>query len=94
MNGRFRVLLTAGFERDFLRISRRNPALEKALEDMLAILREDPGNRTGRHPIKKLAGVKTGEGPWRIRWRKYRVRYDLIGTDVLLYSFRHRKDAY
>lgn len=44
--------------------------------------------------IRKLAGVGQGEGQWRIRVGNYRLRYDIIGSDVVLYSFRHRRDVY
>jgi mRNA-degrading endonuclease RelE of RelBE toxin-antitoxin system len=64
------------------------------MEELLAILRRDPHNRSGQHPIKKLTGCKAGEGQWRIRWKEYRLRYDILGSDVVLYSFRHRKEAY
>jgi mRNA-degrading endonuclease RelE of RelBE toxin-antitoxin system len=64
------------------------------MEELLGILRCDPYNRTGRHQIKKLAGCKAGEGQWRIRWKEYRLRYDILGSDVVLYSFRYRKEAY
>jgi len=64
------------------------------MEELLAILRRDPYNRNGRHQIKKLTGCKTGEGQWRIRWKEYRLRYDSVEDDVVLYSFRHRKEAY
>jgi mRNA-degrading endonuclease RelE of RelBE toxin-antitoxin system len=90
----FRVLTTPAFERDFRRISRGSAPLVDAMEELLAILRRDPHNRSGQHKIKKLAGCKPGEGQWRIRWREYRLRYDIFGNDVALYSFRHRKDAY
>ncbi len=53
-----------------------------------------PQNRTSRHQIKKLAALKQGEGQWRIRWREYRLRYDIFGRDVVLHSFRHRREAY
>jgi hypothetical protein len=29
-----------------------------------------------------------------VRWRDYRMRYDIFGSEVVLHSFRHRKDAY
>jgi mRNA-degrading endonuclease RelE of RelBE toxin-antitoxin system len=94
MSSAFRVLTTPAFEREFRKMSRREKALVDALEDLLAILREDPYNRSGRHAIKKLAGTKAGEGQWRIRWREYRLRYDIFGNEVVLHSFRHRKEAY
>jgi mRNA-degrading endonuclease RelE of RelBE toxin-antitoxin system len=75
-------------------VSRGNAALVEALEELLATLEEDPHNRSGQHKIKKLAGVKPGEGQWRIRWREYRLRYDIFGEEVVLHSFRHRREAY
>jgi mRNA-degrading endonuclease RelE of RelBE toxin-antitoxin system len=90
----FRVLATPGYERDFRTISRGRHSVVDAMEELLAILRRDPHNRSGRQQIKKLAGCKAGEGQWRIRWKEYRLRYDILGSDVVLYSFRHRKEAY
>jgi mRNA-degrading endonuclease RelE of RelBE toxin-antitoxin system len=94
MAGPFRVLTTPSFEREFRTISRKNSPLVRALEDLIEILSDDPHNQSGRHKIKKLAGLKSGEGQWRVRWRDYRLRYDIIGNDVVLHSFCHRKDAY
>lgn len=94
MNPQFRVLTTPSFERDFRRTSKGNRVMVEALEELMAILAEDPHNRSGRHAIKKLAGLKPGEGQWRIRWREYRLRYDIFGADVVMHSFRHRKEAY
>lgn len=90
----FRVLTTPGFERDFRKLARGHPPMLEAMEELLAILRRDPHNRSGQHKIKKLAGYKEGEGQWRVRWKEYRLRYDIFGNDVVLYSFRHRKEAY
>ena len=89
----FRVLSTPSFERDFRKTAKGNQGLEKALEGLIAILSQDPYNRSGRHPTKKLTGIEGG-GQWRIRWREYRLRYDIYATDVVLHSFRHRKEAY
>ncbi len=94
MNGAFRVVTTSSFEREFRKLSRGNTALLDALEELIAVLSEDTHGRTGRHAIKKLAGLKPGEGQWRIRWREYRLRYDIFGSEVVLHSFRHRKEAY
>jgi mRNA-degrading endonuclease RelE of RelBE toxin-antitoxin system len=94
MPGSFRVLTTPAFEREFRKIASGNPALAAALDELIKILQEDPYNRTRRHAIKKLAGVKPGEGQWRIRWREYRLRYDIFGNEVVLHSFRHRREAY
>jgi mRNA-degrading endonuclease RelE of RelBE toxin-antitoxin system len=93
MAASFRVLTTPSFDRDFRKTAKGNPALENALHELAAILAQDPYNRSARHPIKKLTDIKS-DGQWRIRWREYRLRYDIHGTDVVLHSFRHRKEAY
>jgi mRNA-degrading endonuclease RelE of RelBE toxin-antitoxin system len=90
----FRVLTTPGYERDLRIILRGHQSTADAMEALLAILRRDPYNRSRRHQIKKLTACEVGEGQWRIRWKEYRLRYDILGSDVLLYSFRHRKEAY
>jgi addiction module RelE/StbE family toxin len=90
----FRVLTTPSFEREFRAISRKASTLVQALEELIEILSNDPHNRSGQHKIKKLAGLKAGEGQWHVRWRDYRLHYDVLETEVVLHSFRHRKDAY
>ena len=94
MPGQFQVLTTPAFEREFRRVSRGSSLLVNALENLITTLREDPYNKSGRHKIRKLAGLKSGGGQWRIRWRDYRLRYDMVGKEVVLHSFRHRKEAY
>jgi len=94
MTGTFRVLSTPAFEREFRAIAKRDASMPSILEELIDTLSHDPHNRSGRHKIKKLAGLKPGEGQWRLRWRDYRLRYDILGEEVVLHSFRHRKDAY
>jgi mRNA-degrading endonuclease RelE of RelBE toxin-antitoxin system len=94
MAGAFRVVTTPAFEREFRKVSRGNTSLIGALEELAVILAEDPHNRSGQHQIKKLTGLKSGEGQWRIRWRNYRLRYDIFDNEVVLHSLRHRKEAY
>jgi mRNA-degrading endonuclease RelE of RelBE toxin-antitoxin system len=94
MSSGFRILGSPGFEREFRNVAEGNSELRAALEVLLVVLRDDPYNRSGQHSIKKLAQVKAGEGQWRIRWRDYRLRYDIYAEEVLLFSFRHRKDSY
>lgn len=90
----FRTLSSPPFERDIRKLTKRNPDLLTRVGEAVAILRNDPYNATGRHDIKKLGGIKPGEGQYRIRIGDYRIRYDILGNDVVLYSFRHRKEAY
>jgi mRNA-degrading endonuclease RelE of RelBE toxin-antitoxin system len=93
MTASFRVQATPSFDRDFRKTAKRNPLLESALHELAAILGQDLYNRSARHPIKKLKEIPS-DGQWRIRWRDYRLRYDIYGSDVVLHSFRHRKEAY
>ncbi len=90
----FRVLATPGYQRDVRNATKRHAALLSTIARLHAILSEDPYNASRRHDIKKLAGVKMGEGQWRIRAGVYRLRYDISDNDVVLYSFRQRKEAY
>lgn len=76
------------------KIVRRNSRLVEAIEDLVDILEQDPYNITHRHHIKKLLGVAQGKGQWRIRSGNYRMRYDIFGNEIVLYSIRDRKDAY
>src|ERR1039458_4548210 len=62
MAGPFRVLTTPAFEREFRAISKKDSTLIRALEELIEILSNDPQNRSGRYKIKKLAGLKPGEG--------------------------------
>jgi mRNA-degrading endonuclease YafQ of YafQ-DinJ toxin-antitoxin module len=56
----FSVLTAPAFERDFRKISKRNPILMDALEDLIAALREDPYSHSGQHRIKKTCRHETG----------------------------------
>lgn len=94
MTPQFQVLTTSAFEKGVRRLTRRNPDLAPAVEKLIVILGDDPYNRGGQQNIKKLAGLKPGQGQWRIRLGDYRLRYDIFGQEVVLHSFRHRREAY
>jgi mRNA-degrading endonuclease RelE of RelBE toxin-antitoxin system len=65
------------------------------LEEALSILREDPYNRHGRHAIKKLQGVAQSEGQYRLRLGRWRFRYDISDSDVILmWAGLRREDTY
>jgi hypothetical protein len=80
--------------RSFSTSCQGNSQPEATLAELVRILSASPHNRSGRLNIKKQLCVKPGEGQWRIRWRRYRLRYDIFGRDVDLDSFRDRKEAY
>ena len=81
MPSSFRLVSTPAFERDARRRIRQSPDLIESLEAVRIILQRDPHNRTREHNIRKLTDV-------------YRLRYDIIGREVILYSFRHRREVY
>ncbi len=90
----YRVLVTPAFERDVRRWTKRDRSLLSNVKKIVSILARDPWNSRRLHPIRKLAGVNPGGGQWRIRIGGYRLRYDIIGRDVVLYSFKRRDQAY
>ena len=94
MAGKFHVFTTPAFDRQARKAVRNKRELTGVIEEILIALRSDPHNVTGRHKIRKLSGVEPGEGQWRIRFGDYRARYDIAGREVVLHSFRDRKDAY
>lgn len=90
----YRVLFISYFERDIKLYLKKNKIVIKLLAKAKEILEDDPYNLTKKHNIKKLYGIKSGEGEFRIRLNNFRLRYDIFKKDVVLYSFRHRKDVY
>jgi len=87
MPARFAVHLTPSFQRDLERLP---AAVQRKILDALKRLEENPFGPPPK--IKKLKG--RGIGQWRLEVCPYRVRYDVEGTDVILYRARHRKDIY
>lgn len=86
MLNKFNIFLISRFERDFKKIQNKDNKIINTFGSILEILKIDPFNKTKKHNIKKLAGLKEGEGQWRIRLGSYRIRYDIIKSDILLYS--------
>jgi mRNA-degrading endonuclease RelE of RelBE toxin-antitoxin system len=90
----FRLLPSTRFKRNFEEIYKRNRSIIRKIEPLKTILLHDPYNLSRRYDIKKLRDVPQGEGQYRIRSGKYRLRYDIIRDDVILYSFKYRKESY
>ena len=94
MTSSYRILVTSFFEKDVKRQVKKDQKISKEIGQLKEILEADPYNLSRRYDIKKLKGIKPGQGQFRIRIKDYRLRYDIFGHDVVLYSFRHRKDIY
>jgi len=90
----FRLLPSTRFKRDFEEVYKRDRGIVRKIESLKNNLQLDPYNRRRQYDIKKLKDVPAGGGQYRVRVGKYRLRYDIIGNDVILYSFKHRRDAY
>ncbi len=90
----YRILVTSFFEKDVRRQAKKDQKIFKEIEKLKEILAADPYNLSRKFDVKKLKGIKPGEGQFRIRIKQYRLRYEIFGQDVVLYSFRHRKDIY
>jgi mRNA interferase RelE/StbE len=87
MPARFAVRLTPSFIRDLEGLP--NTVQTKVL-DALKHLETNPFGPPPK--VKKLKGK--GVGQWRLEVWPYRVRYDLVRREVVLYRVRHRKDIY
>ncbi|MBI4118799.1 MAG: type II toxin-antitoxin system RelE/ParE family toxin [Parcubacteria group bacterium] len=88
----FKVYTTPTFDREFKKTASKDNLLLAVFEKIIAVLSSDPFNLRREHNIKKLTDVEAGQ--WRIRFRDYRIRYDVVGSKVVLHYIRNRKDAY
>jgi mRNA interferase RelE/StbE len=79
----FRLVPTKTFLTDLRSIPQ---SLRRRVEVAIQSLKEDPFR--GR----KLEAVQVGQ--WRIRIGDYRMRYDVIGNDIVLHRILHRKEIY
>ena len=84
MTARFSVFTTPHFERLARKLLKQHPELREALDELREILETDPYNVRRRHPVKKLAAVEAGEGQYRLRWGRFRFRYDISDKEVWL----------
>lgn len=85
---------SSGFRRDVKKLLKSHHNITSIYEEVLFILEDDPYNLKKHHDIKKLGGIKHGEGTFRIRISDWRIRYDIEKDFVILYSFKNRKEGY
>jgi mRNA-degrading endonuclease RelE of RelBE toxin-antitoxin system len=91
----FQVRSTARFDRLMKTHRKRHKEFIQILADALTILEQDPLDRTRIHDVKKLANVKAGEGQYRLRLGRWRLRYDVADAEVTLrYCGLRREDTY
>lgn len=95
MTPRFSVRTVPAFERLARRLADQHPEFPRLLGEAIEILEVDPHNVSRRHGILKLTNVPAGEGQYRLRLGRFRLRYDVTGRDVsLLYCGLRREDTY
>ena len=80
----FLVRTTPHYERRARKLLRQHPEFAPIQEGAVAILGTDPTNRTRSHHIKKLEGIATDDGQWRLSLGRWRFRYDLVSREVVL----------
>jgi hypothetical protein len=91
----FSVHPTSRYKRLSAKLQKSHRDFEGAEKSAIAVLSEDPYNRTRRHHIKKLEGVASGEGQYRLSLGRWRFRYDITGqVAVLSYCGLRREDTY
>lgn len=87
MPASFALIFSPAFRRD---LEGLRPRIQ---DEVLTAMKVLETSAKGPNPkIKKLKGK--GVGQWRLEVWPYRVRYDVIGTEVHLYRVRHRKEIY
>ena len=93
----FAVLTTPLFDRLLVKLVPQHPELPDIFESAIAILKTDPHNLNRSHPIKKLRGIKPGDGQYRLRIGRWRFRYDIWDKRKeieLSYCGLRREDTY
>lgn len=91
----FSVRTTPLFGRLLRRLNKQHRTLAPTFEKALTILRIDPYNRSRTHDIKKLSGVRPGDGQYRLRLGRWRFRYDIWEREVELnYCGLRREETY
>ena len=91
----FSVVTTPHFDRLARSLGKQHSEFTKRYKEVLSILSTDPYNRSKNHPIRKLRQVSEGQGQYRLRLGRFRFRYDILGTRVVLaYCGLRREDTY
>lgn len=80
----FIIKTSRSFEKDFEKL---DAATQSRVLTAIEKLRVGPLQKA-----KKLVTIDVGA--FRIRIGDYRLRFDVIGKEVLLYRIRHRKEVY
>lgn len=89
----YSVVTTSHFDRLMKKLTSRHPELIERFEEAIAILSADPLNKLHRHPIKKLEAAPLSEGQYRLRSGRFRFRYDVEKSEVVLHYCGLRREG-
>ena len=91
----FSVLITPSCLRGIKKLTKTHPELADLAEQAVSMLETDPYNRAGNRDVKKLVDVAPEEGNFRLRLGRWRFRYSIYGTQVVLHHCAlRREDTY
>jgi mRNA interferase RelE/StbE len=79
----YNVVVTSRFRRDVRKLPR---AVQEVVLAALDVIARDP------YQGEKMKATEVGE--WKYRVGDYRIRYDIVGTDIVFLIVRHRRDVY
>ena len=80
----FSVGATPHYDRLARRLIAQHPEFDALENRARQILETDPTNRMRQHHIKKLEAVAVGDGQWRLSLGRFRFRYDIYSSEVML----------
>jgi mRNA-degrading endonuclease RelE of RelBE toxin-antitoxin system len=91
----FSVITTNRFGREMKKLAAKHRDIPEMFDKVVGIVGTDPFNSTRQYAIRKLEGVAAGEGQYRIRCGRFRFRYDVDGSAVILKACSlRREDSY
>ena len=91
----FDVRTTSRFDRLMRALRKRHAELVERYANVISILSVDPYNRSRQHHVRKLEGIRSGEGQYRLSLGRWRFRYDIFDDVVVLhYCGLRREDTY
>jgi len=89
------VSTTAHFDRLMKKLASKHSELAWRYADAIVILSMDPHNKSNQYTIKKPRNVAAGEGQYRLRSGRFRFRYDIMESEVVLqHCGLRREDTY
>lgn len=79
----YRLVVSNRFAKD---VKRLDPQVRRRILEALKKLEEDP------YQGERVVAQETGT--WRLRVGDWRIRYDIVGSQVHLLRVRHRREIY